>query len=76
MGFAFPMLKTLTVIFGGVGWPRGKKSSDVEAPKKEAKQHEYWPNDKCATHSAAKGQSQFPHPLRLVRYLLECDDTA
>lgn len=55
---------------------RGKESSDAEAPEKEAKQHEYQPNDKCATHSATKGQSQFPHSLCLVRHLLECDNTA
>jgi hypothetical protein len=31
------------------------------------KQHEYQPNDKWATYSGAKGESQSPHPLCFVR---------
>src|ERR1700675_580408 len=54
----------------------GKASSHAEAPEREAKRREYQPNDKCATHSAAKGPSQIPAPLCLVRHLLECDNTA
>jgi hypothetical protein len=42
------------------------------------KQHEYQPNDKWATYSGAKGESQSPHPLYfvLVRHFPECDDAA
>jgi hypothetical protein len=61
---------------GQVAWPWGKESSHVEAEKEKAKQDEYQQNDKCATYSGAKGQSQFPHPLCFVRHLLECDNTA
>jgi hypothetical protein len=61
---------------GSGAWPRGKESSHAEAPERDAKQREYQPNDKCATHSAAKGPSQFPYPLCLVRHLPECDNTA
>jgi hypothetical protein len=61
---------------GSGAWRRGKKSSHAEAAEREANQREYQPNDKCATHSAAKGPSQFPHPLCLVRHILECDNTA
>jgi hypothetical protein len=59
------------------GRARGKESSHMEGPEKEKKkQHEYRPNDKWATYSGAKGQSQFPHPLCLVRHSLECDNAA
>ena len=56
----FPDSKVTAVHEAAGDYPsgkRGKESSDVEAPEQEAKQREYQPNDKCATHSAAKGQS-------------------
>jgi hypothetical protein len=44
-------------------------------PNKD-KQHEYQPNDKWATYSGAKGESQSAHPLCFVRHFPECDDAA
>ena len=61
---------------GSGAWRRGKESSDAEGPEEEAKQREYQPNDKRTTYSAAKGPSQVPYPLCLMRHLLECDNTA
>jgi hypothetical protein len=56
------------------------KCSDVDAPASgkpdKDKQHEYQPNDKWATYSGAKGESQSPHPLCFVRHFPECDDAA
>jgi hypothetical protein len=40
------------------------------------KQREYQPNDKWATYSGAKGESQSPHPLCFVRHFSDCDDAA
>jgi hypothetical protein len=43
-------------------------------PNESGKQDQgYQPNDKWATYSGGKGQSQFPHPLCLVRHLPECE---
>ena len=65
------------VCLGGVeGCPRDKERSHAEGPERDTKQSEYQPNDKGATHSAAKGPAEFPRVRRLVRHLPECDDAA